>query len=55
VDIESFEAKFSRFWGWEYFLYKQKNGKTLRIITEINNKKHFIKKLLSKIGNKKQI
>lgn len=54
IDIESFDTKFSRFWGWEYFLYKHKNGKTFKIITEINNKEYFVKKLLYKIGDAKQ-
>ena len=35
------------------FLYKHKNGKTFKIITEINNKEYFVKKLLNndKLGS----
>lgn len=54
IGIESFDTKFSRFWGWEYFLYKHKNGKTFKIITKINNKEYFVKKMLYKIGDAKQ-
>lgn len=40
-NLESFKTEFSKFWGWEYFLYKNKDRKKLKIITEIENKDEF--------------
>ncbi len=48
-DLESFDINFSKFWGWEYFLYKHKTGKILKIITEIDNKDDFKKVISSKL------
>ena len=48
IDIKYFDTKFSKLWGWEYFIFKENNGKITKIIAEIENKENFIKQLMNK-------